>query len=223
MKIFLILFFLIFCFKIEAEQYQINRLTDKGNNFTVSTIKIGEKVIAQFFLMNPDPFYFYAIDDNPDFFPDIEKKLNFLATLKDRGQPVAAIMADFRDQKKVPLPILNIKYMLRYLFIMSFAKPYLKQIYIMSPKKTSHLFLAEIKINSKTYFGALRVNEAITETEAKNFIFKLGLKDIPIIVAALDNIPIRFISFVDGSTVVIYESRPGHKHFSCVFLAGDKK
>jgi len=223
-KIIFLLLLLIFSVSHYAETYSVSHKSDKEKNFVFSIIKDSRgKVVARFCLVDPNPFYFFSVDSDSDLFPEIEKNINILAARKKRGQPVAAIFVDFSNQERIRKPF-NLKYLVNYLVIISFAQPYLRKVEILSPYKLSYRFFVETKINGKQYFGAMEMSRPFDDNEAKKLINNIkGAGEISLIVPVLDNVPVKLVSFTGLNQVVIYESHENHQGYTCVFLAGDNK
>jgi len=222
-KIVLILLALFAIALLGSSNYSVSTKTDKNNNFVYSVISRGEQVVARFCLINPDPFYFYSMESDADLFPNIEKNVNILAERKKRGQPVAMILVDFRNQEKIRRP-LNFKYLIHYLLLISFAPPYLRQVEILNPSSFSKSFIVEMKIDGKSYYGALELPRRYETNEAKKFIRSIkGAGEISLIIPVLENLPVKLVAFKNGIPVTLYESHPNHQEFSCIFLAGENR
>jgi hypothetical protein len=222
-KIILLILLSMAVLALFANNYAIENKTDKDKNFILSTIKKGNHVVARFCLVDPDPFYLYSIESDEDLFPNIEKNLSILAARKGRGNPEAMILVDFRNQEKIRRP-LNIKYLVNYLFLISFSPPYLRKVEILNPSKSSKMFFVETKINGKAYYGALDLPRSYEANEAKKFIQSIkGAGEISLIVPVLDNVPVKLVVMQNGTPITLYESFPGHREFSCIFLASEKK
>lgn len=206
-----------------ANGYKVINRTDKNKSFVFSVIKKDNQDIARFCLVDPNPFYFYSIESDPDLFPGIEKNLDILAERKGRGYPVAMILVDFRNQEKIKRP-LNFKYLVNYFFLISFSPPYLKKVEILNPSRFSRVFFVETKVEDKTYYGALELPKKYQADEAKKLIQPIkGAGEISLIVPVLDNVPIKLVVIQNSSPLTLYESSPGHQEFSCIFLASEKK
>jgi len=218
----ILILFLSIALMGSANSYWVSHKTDKNKNFVFSVIKKGDQTVARFCLVDPNPFYFYSIESDGDLFPSIEKNLNVLAERKGRGYPVAMILVDFRNQEKIKRP-LNIKYLVNYLFLISFSPPYLRKVEILNPCRLSRVFFVETKVNGKTYYGALELSRSYEADKAKKFIQSIkGAGEISLIVPVLDNVPIKLVAIQNGIPVTLFESFPGHREFSCIFLASEK-
>lgn len=221
-----IVLFLLFMFGYHAiaENYRIIQKSDNNKNYVFSVIKDGDgKVIAKFCLVNPDPFYFFSIDSVPDLFPNIERNTFTLAEKKKRGQPVAAIYINFRNQTKVEWS-LNIRYMVNYFGVLLFAPPYIKKVSILSPSKFSRRFFIGTKIEGRDYYGAMVLDTQLDIGDVKKLLKQIkGIGTVGMIIPVLEDFPVKLVSFVDKIPITIYESKKNHKTYSCVFLAGTNK
>jgi len=221
-KFILILLLLLIIALLCSSDYSVSNKTDKYNNFVYSVVSRGDQIVARFCLVNPDPFYFYSMESDADLFPNIEKNLNTLAERKERGQPVAMILVDFRNQEEIKRP-LKFKYLINYLFLISFAPPYLRHVEILNPSSFSKTFIVEMKIDGKSYYGALELPRRYETNDAKKFIKSIKeAGEISLIVPVLENLPIKLVAIENELPVTVFESYPGHQEFSCIFLAGDK-
>lgn len=223
-KKFILIFLLLLIIAVlcSADEYSVSNRTDKNNNFVYSVISSGDQVVARFCLVNPDPFYFYSMESDPDLFPNIEENLFTLAERKERGQPVAMILVDFRNQEKIKRP-LKFKYLISYLFLVSFSPPYLRKVEILNPSSFSKFFIVEMKIDGKGYYGALELPRRYETNEAKKFIKSIKeAGEISLIIPVLENLPVKLVAIENGLPITLYESYPGHQEFSCIFLAGEK-
>jgi len=218
----ILILFLSIALMGSANSYWVSHKTDKNKNFVFSVIKKGDQTVARFCLVDPNPFYFYSIESDGDLFPSIEKNLNVLAERKGRGYPVAMILVDFRNQEKIKRP-LNIKYLVNYLFLISFSPPYLRKVEILNPSSFSKFFIVEMKIDGKGYYGALELPRRYETNEAKKFIKSIKeAGEISLIIPVLENLPVKLVAIENGLPITLYESYPGHQEFSCIFLAGEK-
>lgn len=206
-----------------ANGYKVSNKTDKNRNFVFSVIKKDNQTVARFCLVDPNPFYFYSMESDPDLFPEIEKNLSSLAERKGRGYPAAMILVDFRNQEKIKRP-LNFSYLVNYFFLISFSPPYLRKVEILNPSRFSRVFFVETKVDGKTYYGALELPKKYQADEAKKFIQSIkGAGEISLIVPVLDNVPIKLVVMQNDSATTLFESSPGHQEFSCIFLASEKR
>jgi len=222
-KIITLLLLSMVLLAVSANNYAIEKKTNRDRNFILSTIKNQGRIVARFCLVDPEPFYFYSIESDGGLFPNIEENLNILAERKGRGRPGAMILVDFRNQEKIKKPF-NFKYLVNYLFIISFSPAYLKKVEILNPHKKSTMFFVETKVDGKVYYGALELQEPYEAHEAKKFIQSIkGAGEISLIVPVLDNVPVKLVVMQGEAAVTLYESFPGHRHFSCIFLASEKK
>jgi len=222
-KMKILLLFLLFGHCGSAEDYRTIQKSDGGRNFVFSIIKDGDKEIAKFCLVDPEPFYFFSVESDKDMFPDIEKNIQALSKRKNRGQPIAAILADFNHQPKVKKSF-SIKYLVNYFGILLFAPPYIKKISILNPDKFSRRFFVETKIEGRDYYGAIVIDTPLTVNSVKILLKNVrNVGDIGIITPILDNFPIKLVSFSEKMPIIIYESEKNHKEYSCIFLAGTNK
>ncbi len=225
-KKILILFILLLSSTLLAEEkarYTITHFSNKEKNFVFSELRDRQgEIFGHFALIDPDPYYLYSIESDPDMFPLIDLTVDSLALRRGRGRPVAMIAVDFSNQAEIKRPF-SFKYLVRYLFLISFSPPYLRKVEVLNPSKISRWFFVEMKIKDKNYFGAMVLKRSFDASGAKEFIEKIpGTGEISLVVPVLENIPVKFVSFSSGEKKVLYESFPGHTNFTCVFLAGTK-
>lgn len=207
-----------------AENYRIIQKSDRNKNYVFSAIKDGDgELIARFCLINPDPFYFFSSDNDPDLFPDIEKNIFALAERKNRGQPVAAVYLDFSNQAKTRW-YFNLRYMVNYFGVLLFAPPYIKRVAILSSAKSSRRFFIETKVDGREYYGAMILDTSLDVSGVKKLLKQIkGIGDVGMITPAMEDFSVKLVSFSGKTPVTIYESEKNHKTYFCVYLAGTNK
>lgn len=207
-----------------AENYRIIQKSDSNKNYVFSVIKNGDgDVVAKFCLVNPDPFYLFSVDNDPDLFSDIEKNIFVLAERKNRGQPVAAVYLDFSNQAKAKWSF-NIRYIVNYFGVLLFAAPYIKKVSILSPNKTSRRFFIETKVGDRDYYGAMVIDTPLDVSGVKKLLKQIkGIGAVGMITPAMEDFSVKLVSFSGKTPITIYESEKNHKTYSCVYLAGTNK
>ncbi|MGI6374368.1 MAG: hypothetical protein ACOX0C_03475 [Patescibacteria group bacterium] len=220
-QILLVFFWGLIIFLVRPESYRVVKRYERGEDLVFSSIYEQKQEIAKLCLVNPDPFYLYSVDSDTDLFPRIEDSLEILAERKQRGEPTILILADFSEQEKHGHSF-NFKYLFRYLVLTAFSPPYLRQVQILNPNKTSEMFFIETKLKGKAQYGVIKFNELKGIGEAKKLIKDIDhFEEVSLVIAILNDYPIKLMIREEQGEVVLYESHPGHQEFTALFVASE--
>lgn len=222
--IMLFLVILALVFQSFSRTYRVIERVDQEKTYNFSTILQGENVIAKACLVDPEKnYHFFSRDSDPAAFRKIEDNYFILAESRLGLRPLTVILADFTETPVIKKNNWSFKYFFNYLGVLIFSPPYLKKFDIVNPAKTSSRFFIEVQ-GKKAYYGLIVFEERISETNARNLLKKIGIVDGENynLVPVFDYFPIKFVVFRGGTIETLYESKPGHKRFDCLFMTGGK-
>jgi hypothetical protein len=199
--------------------YEISEKRDKDENFIFYNIKQNDDTVTVCLIDSEKDFQFYSEESDPKPFANIEDNIRFLAKKKGLGQVNCLILADLSGVKSPGLQF-NFSYFRESIGVIFLAPTYLKKAKIINPENLANRFFIELTINNKIFYCLIDFKTAVKKDYAKKIIKNIAIfEKMNFNLVPINNFPIKLVSYNNKRASTIYESKKGHRKYSCLYLS----